>query len=200
MMLLLKVRNKALKSPPSAYYAWLVLKLLLALKDILIRMSAIEQLQVMASKRQYEEASAQLEAVSQLCSHFDGYKDNPKITGLRDKFKNIKQILKSHVFFDYSSLDTGKETEESNLLQQLSDACLVDALEPSVREELVKNFCDRELISYQQIFEGAELAKLDKMERRYAWVKRRVRTNEEILKIFPTHGMLIICFVFSSAS
>lgn len=60
------------------------------------------------------------------------------------------------VIFFYPSLGTGKETEESNLLQHLSDACLVvDALEPSVREELVKNFCDRELISYQQIFEGA---------------------------------------------
>lgn len=54
------------------------------------------------------------------------------------------------------SLGTGKETEETHLLQQLSDACLVvDALEPSVREELVKNFCSRELTSYQQIFEGA---------------------------------------------
>jgi len=42
------------------------------------------------------------------------------------------------------------------LLQQLSDACLVvDALEPSVREELVKNFCSKELTSYRQIFEGA---------------------------------------------
>lgn len=56
------------------------------------------------------------------------------------------------------SLGTGKETEEPNLLQQLSDACLVvDALEPSVREDLVKNFCSRELTSYQQIFEGAGL-------------------------------------------
>lgn len=54
------------------------------------------------------------------------------------------------------SLGTGKETEETNLLQQLSDACLVvDALEPSVREDLVKNFCSRELTSYRQIFEGA---------------------------------------------
>lgn len=54
------------------------------------------------------------------------------------------------------SLGTGKETEESNLLQQLSDACLVvDVLEPSVREELVKNFCSKELTSYRQIFEGA---------------------------------------------
>jgi vacuolar protein sorting-associated protein 53 len=42
------------------------------------------------------------------------------------------------------------------LLQQLSDGCLVvDALEPSVREELVKNFCSKELNSYRQIFEGA---------------------------------------------
>ncbi|GJX14245.1 membrane trafficking VPS53 family protein [Tanacetum coccineum] len=41
-------------------------------------------------------------AVSQLCSHFDGYRDNPKITELRDKFKNIKQILKSHEFSDFS--------------------------------------------------------------------------------------------------
>lgn len=53
-------------------------------------------------------------------------------------------------------MGTGKETEEANLLQQLSDACLVvDALEPSVREELVKNFCNKELTSYRQIFEGA---------------------------------------------
>lgn len=66
---------------------------------------------------------------------------------------------KFHVlYFLYPSLGTGKDAEESNLLQQLSDACLVvDALEPSVREELVKNFCNRELISYKQIFEGAGL-------------------------------------------
>ncbi|KAJ0762596.1 putative vacuolar protein sorting-associated protein [Helianthus annuus] len=170
-----------------------------ALHRLTMLVSAIEQLQVMASKRQYKEASAQLEAVSQLCSHFDGYRDNPKITELRDKFKNIKQILKSHVFSDFSSLGTGKETEETNLLQHLSDACLVvDALEPSVREELVKNFCDKELISYQQIFEGAELAKLDKTERRYAWVKRRLRTNEEIWKIFPAswHVDYLLCIQF----
>jgi hypothetical protein len=57
------------------------------------------------------------------------------------------------------SLGTGKETEETNLLQQLSNACLVvDALEPSVREELVNNFCSRELTSYEQIFEGAGMS------------------------------------------
>ncbi|KAL7163412.1 hypothetical protein ACSBR2_039505 [Camellia fascicularis] len=138
-------------------------------------------------------------AVNQLCSHFEAYKDIPKVTELREKFKNIKQILKSHVFSDFSSLGTGKESEESNLLQQLADACLVvDALEPSVREEVVQNFCSRELTSYQQIFEGAELAKLDKTERRYGWIKRRLRTNEEIWKIFPPswHVPYLLCIQF----
>ncbi|XP_059308151.1 vacuolar protein sorting-associated protein 53 A isoform X2 [Lycium ferocissimum] len=170
-----------------------------ALHRLTMLVSAVEQLQVMASKRHYKEAAAQLEAVNQLCSHFEAYRDIPKITELREKFKSIKQVLKSHVFSDFSSLGTGKETEESNLLQQLSDACLVvDALEPSVREELVKNFCNRELTSYQQIFEGAELAKLDKTERRYAWIKRRLRTNEEIWKIFPRswHVDYLLCIQF----
>ncbi|XP_027176359.1 vacuolar protein sorting-associated protein 53 A isoform X1 [Coffea eugenioides] len=170
-----------------------------ALHRLTMLVSAVEQLQVMASKRQYKEAAAQVEAVNQLCSHFEAYRDIPKITELREKFKSIKQILKSYVFSDFSSLGTGKETEESNLLQQLSDACLVvDALEPSVREELVKNFCSRELTSYQQIFEGAELAKLDKAERRYSWIKRRLRTNEEIWKIFPAswHVAYLLCIQF----
>lgn len=170
-----------------------------ALHRLTMLVSAVDQLQVMASKRQYKEAAAQLEAVNQLCSHFEAYRDIPKITELREKFKNIKQILKSHVFSDFSSLGTGKEMEETNLLQHLSDACLVvDALEPSVREELVKNFCSKELTSYRQIFEGAELAKLDKAERRYAWIKRRLRTNEEIWKIFPPswHVEYLLCIQF----
>ncbi|PNY08836.1 vacuolar sorting-associated protein 53 [Trifolium pratense] len=170
-----------------------------ALHRLTMLVSAVEQLQVMASKRQYKEAAAQLEAVNQLCSHFEAYRDIPKIIELREKFKNIKQILKSHVFSDFSSLGTGKETEETNLLQQLSDACLVvDALEPSVKEELVNNFCNRELTSYEQIFEGAELAKLDKTERRYAWIKRRMRSNEEIWKIFPSswHVSYRLCILF----
>ncbi|CAD6228624.1 unnamed protein product [Miscanthus lutarioriparius] len=170
-----------------------------ALHRLAMLVSAVEQLQVMASKRQYKEAAAQLEAVNQLCTHFEAYRDVPKITELREKFKNIKKILKSHVFSDFSSLGTGKETEDPMLLQQLSDACLVvDALEPSVREELVKNFCSKELTSYRQIFEGAELAKLDKTERRYAWIKRRLRSNEDTWKIFPPswHVDYLLCIQF----
>ena len=43
-----------------------------------------------------------------------------------------------------------------------------------------------------------ELAKLDKTERRYAWIKRRMRTNEEIWKIFPPswHVPYRLCIQF----
>ncbi|GJT27286.1 vacuolar protein sorting-associated protein 53 A [Tanacetum coccineum] len=78
---------------------------------------------------------------------------------------------------------------------------VVDALEPSVKDKLLKNFCDKELISYHQIFEGSifgipsELAKLDKTKIRYAWFKCRLSTNEEIWKIFPTswHVDYLLC-------
>jgi len=45
-----------------------------------------------------------LQAVNQLCSHFEAYSDIPKITELREKFKGIKEMLKSHVFSDFARL------------------------------------------------------------------------------------------------
>ena len=43
-----------------------------------------------------------MQAVNQLCSHFEAYSDIPKITELREKFKGIKDMLKSHVFSDFA--------------------------------------------------------------------------------------------------
>jgi hypothetical protein len=73
-----------------------------ALHRLAMLVSAVEQLQAMAAKRQYKEAAGQLEAVNQLCSHFEAYSDIPKITELREKFKGIKDMLKSHIFSDFS--------------------------------------------------------------------------------------------------
>ncbi|KAG7594801.1 Vps53-like N-terminal, partial [Arabidopsis thaliana x Arabidopsis arenosa] len=148
--------------------------------------SAVVQLQGMASNRQYKEAAAQLEAVNQLLNHFERNWDVPSITDVREKLENIKQILKSHVFSDFSSLGTGKETEDTNFLKKLSHSCLVvDALEPSVREELVNNFCSKELSSYEQKIIGAELTNLDEIQRIYNQINCHIRTNQEIWKIFP---------------
>lgn len=45
-----------------------------------------------------------MQAVNQLCSHFEAYKDVPKIAELREKFKGIKDMLKSHIFSDFARL------------------------------------------------------------------------------------------------
>lgn len=47
-----------------------------------------------------------LQAVNQLCSHFEAYRDVPKISELREKLKNIKKILKSHVYSDFTRYTT----------------------------------------------------------------------------------------------
>ncbi|THF94041.1 hypothetical protein TEA_012116 [Camellia sinensis var. sinensis] len=107
-----------------------------------LEVSAVEQLQLMASKRQYKEAAAQLEAVNQLCSHFEAYKDIPKVTELREKFKNIKQILKSHVFSDFSRTQI---VEILNNLKEKPDVgTLLLALQRTLEfeEELAEKFGD----------------------------------------------------------
>ena len=60
------------------------------------------------------------------------------------------------------------------------------------------NFCDFEFTLFFPFLFPSELAKLDKTERRYAWIKRRLRTNEEIWKIFPPawHVDYLLCIQF----
>ncbi|TXG61908.1 hypothetical protein EZV62_013271 [Acer yangbiense] len=50
----------------------------------------------------YNASSNSFQDVNQLCNHFEAYRDIPMMTELREKFKNIKQILKSYVFSDFS--------------------------------------------------------------------------------------------------
>ncbi|GAQ83207.1 vacuolar protein sorting-associated protein 53 [Klebsormidium nitens] len=158
-----------------------------ALHRLSMLVSAVDQLQYMAAKRQYKDAAGQLEAVNQLVSHFQAYQEIPKISELRSKFDNVKQTLKSHIFSDFSSLNTTNLKENPQLQQQLADSCLVvDALDAAVKEELIQNICSKELNAYQQIFQGTvEVAKLEKAERRYAWIKRELRAKEDVWAIFP---------------
>eukprot|EP00850_Spirogloea_muscicola_P021727 SM000259S08749 [mRNA] locus=s259:135499:140355:- [translate_table: standard] len=202
-----------------------------ALHRLAMLVSAVEQLQGMAAKRQYKDAAGQLEvllrplltsraawqplhalclvlfsglqAVNQLCGHFEAYRDIPKITELRNSFEAVKQSLRYHVFSDFSSLGSAVPVDSAQQMQQLAEACLVvDALGPAVRDELVQTVCAKELTAYQQIFEGTEVAKLEKTERRYAWIKRQLRANEDVWQIFPQAWRVqyLLCMQFSKVT
>ena len=59
------------------------------------------------------------------------------------------------VILKLSSLGAAGLNEDGQQMQQLADACLViDALDPSAKEELIRNVCSKELTAYQQIFQG----------------------------------------------
>lgn len=59
------------------------------------------------------------------------------------------------ILLGWSSLGTAGLNEDGQQMQQLADACLViDALDPSAKEELIRNVCSKELTAYQQIFQG----------------------------------------------
>ena len=73
-----------------------------ALNRLAMLVLAVERLQVLAANRQYREAAGQLEAVTQLCHHFEAYEDIPKIRNLKEQFGEIKATLRSHIFSDFS--------------------------------------------------------------------------------------------------
>jgi len=72
-----------------------------ALRRLSMLVSAVEQLETMALRRQYRDSANLLEAVNQLSTHFDGYNDIPKVAELQKKYGVIKASLRSSVFDDF---------------------------------------------------------------------------------------------------
>ena len=63
----------------------------------------------------------------------------------------------------------------------------MNALEPHVREELVGRVANGELTNYASVFDAGETERsgLENVERRYAWIKRNVRSKEQMWAVFP---------------
>ncbi|CAD5315188.1 unnamed protein product [Arabidopsis thaliana] len=59
------------------------------------------------------------------------------------------------------------------------------ATQLELREELINNFCSRELTSYEQIYVGAELKTLDEIELIYNQLSCLIRKNQGKWTIFP---------------
>ncbi|KAI6647972.1 Vacuolar protein sorting-associated protein 53-like [Oopsacas minuta] len=71
----------------------------------------------------------------------------------------------------------------------LSDACRVVKLsDPSLREEIVAKFIELQLFEYQMLYkENQENSWLDKIDRRFSWMRREIVEMEKILPlVFPS--------------
>jgi hypothetical protein len=163
-----------------------------AQKRLHMLVTAVDQLEFMASKRQYADAANLLEAVKQLLTHFENYLHIPKVEELRGTVNNVKVELKSQIITDFRMVGELGEMSDDNHLSpaELADACgVVDALGGDMKKKLVDTFCNDQLKPYGQSFKAkSPEVKLELTEKRYEWYRRLMRGIDSRLgNVFPSH-------------
>lgn len=147
----------------------------------------VDTLKVLTQKRLYGEIALPLQAISEVMSHFENYSDIPQIKSLSDQVKSIHIDLAEQITHDFNEAFNGNN-KSSIPNKQLAQACLVvSILDPKVKRELLKWFVNLQLQEYNHLFQETEdTAWLDKIDKRYAWIKRHLLEFEDRLgNLFP---------------
>lgn len=150
----------------------------------------VESLTVLAEKRQYGEILNPLQAITEVNQYFKQYTEIPQIQTLSSRVIQIHTELATQITEDFKNCFTASATPNANKMspKQLSDACkVVSVLDPKVKRELLKWYVNLQLQEYVQLFhENQDIAWLDKIDKRYAWIKRHLLDFEDKFgKIFP---------------
>nr|BAE01466.1 unnamed protein product [Macaca fascicularis] len=121
--------------------------------------------------------------------HFHKYMGIPQIRQLSERVKAAQTELGQQILADFveafPSQGTKRPGGPSNVLR---DACLVaNILDPRIKQEIIKKFIKQHLSEYLVLFqENQDVAWLDKIDRRYAWIKRQLVDYEEKYgRMFP---------------
>ncbi|KAM7353899.1 vacuolar protein sorting 53 [Cochliomyia hominivorax] len=151
----------------------------------------IESLEKLIEKRLYGEILNPLQAITEVNQHFQQYSDIEEIKNLSQSVDRIQVTLAQQITEDFKAAFSGKSSSGNNPrlgLNQLSDACkVVSVLDPKVKKELLKWFICQQLEEYLHLFhENQDIAWLDKIDKRYAWLKRHLLDFEDKFgTVFP---------------
>ncbi|XP_076473100.1 vacuolar protein sorting-associated protein 53 homolog [Babylonia areolata] len=149
----------------------------------------VDSLTSLAGRRQYGEISNLLQGVQNVLEHFDKYMAIPQIRQLADRVKQIQSDLGTQIMADFEEAFQGAGAKYGPSNQkQLHDACyVVNILDPKVKRDLLAWFVKLQLSEYLVLFaEDQDVAWLDKIDRRYAWIKRTlVDFEEKFGHLFP---------------
>ncbi|KAI9032128.1 Vps53-like protein [Hyaloraphidium curvatum] len=171
------------------------------LRRLQMLVSAVGQLAVMTSKRQYRETAQLLQAILQLLSHFASYRTIKFVQDVFEQVDNIQSDLKKRILNEFEGAFLSQATLR-NSVGILNEACvLADVIQrDNPRRQLIDWYCDMELKDYRSIFRGNdEVAALDNTSRRYAWLRRELKTHDdEHAAIFPQHWKVaeVLCEKF----
>ncbi|KFQ28609.1 Vacuolar protein sorting-associated protein 53, partial [Merops nubicus] len=149
----------------------------------------VDSLEAMTRRRQYGEVANLLQGVVNVLEHFNKYMGIPQIRQLSERVKAAQNELGQQILADFEEAFPSQGTKRpggpSNVLR---DACLVaNVLDPRIKQEIIKKFIKQHLSEYLVLFqENQDVAWLDKIDRRYAWVKRQLVDYEEKYgRMFP---------------
>ncbi|XP_046936617.1 vacuolar protein sorting-associated protein 53 homolog [Lynx rufus] len=149
----------------------------------------VDSLEAMTRRRQYGEVANLLQGVMNVLEHFHKYMGVPQIRQLSERVKAAQTELGQQILADFEEAFPSQGTKRpggpSNVLR---DACLVaNILDPRIKQEIIKKFIKQHLSEYLVLFqENQDVAWLDKIDRRYAWIKRQLVDYEEKYgRMFP---------------
>jgi len=141
----------------------------------------VATLTTLANNRQYGEAALLLQGLLEVLNHFSSYQNIPQIKELSDQVVSIKRDLGDQITKDFEAAMTGDNPKMMGSSKQLAEACLVvSVLEPRVKRSLISWFIQLQIKEYTIMFQDNEdQAWLDKIDRRYNWLKKHLIEFEE---------------------
>nr|CAD7405735.1 unnamed protein product [Timema cristinae] len=141
----------------------------------------VDSLLMLTKKRQYGEIVMPLQAVMEVMKHFQSYSNIPQVKHLSDQVNQIHLELAHQISGDFREAFSGPNAKHFTPNKQLAEACLVvSILDSKVKRDLLKWFIGLQLSEYCHLFqENQDSAWLDKIDRRYAWLKRHLLEFED---------------------
>ncbi|XP_058833094.1 vacuolar protein sorting-associated protein 53 homolog [Topomyia yanbarensis] len=152
----------------------------------------VENLKRLAERRQYGEILNPLQAIIEVNQHFRQYSEISQIQTLSSQVQQIQTELATQITEDFKNFFApavgGGQTPNRMTITQLKDACQVaSVLDKPVKKNVLQWYINLQLQEYVQLFhENQDIAWLDKIDKRYAWLKRHLLDFEEKYgSIFP---------------
>ncbi|WFD44950.1 Vacuolar protein sorting-associated protein 53 [Malassezia psittaci] len=154
---------------------------IVTLKRLQMLVSSTFHLEQLCEAEQFREAASTLQAVEALLENFGSACAVDLVIEQRRRVENLRGDLKQKAMQQYEQAFTqGRARWDANTTI-LSDAALViDALGIETRTALIDWYSARQLREYRRIFRAVdEAGQLDNVARRYAWIRRILRTLDD---------------------